>query len=159
MAPTPSDTGHAPGTPAAHQVPPRILIVMKDQWPRANLRAALREVGYDAIGTRTLSGALAFPPHAPGRGAVGAILIDASAMEGPNAQDGSRPDPVAPLLARYGSVPLLLLGSAVRSDPPGAWTRVIRRPFSIQDVVDAVSAVVPLGEEMRRPIDQPIDQR
>ena len=31
------------------QVPPRVLIVMDDQWHRALLRAALRDVGYDAM--------------------------------------------------------------------------------------------------------------
>src|SRR5436305_4966936 len=30
-------------------LPPRVLIVMADQWRRAGLRAALRAEGYDAI--------------------------------------------------------------------------------------------------------------
>lgn len=138
--------------PAARLVAPRIIIVMMEQWPRANLRAALREVGYDAIGTRTLAGALAFPPRSPGRGPVAAILVDASSV-GPALQDTPADDPVGALTRRYGPVPLLLLASTVRADPVGPWARVLRRPFSIQDVADALSALVPLPPELRRPID------
>ena len=32
---------------ASPTLPPRILLVMPAQWPRALLRASLREVGYD----------------------------------------------------------------------------------------------------------------
>jgi hypothetical protein len=133
-------------------VPPRVLIVTADQWPRATLRAALREIGYDAIGTRSLSGALAYPAQVKGRGPVRAIVVDASAVT-PSGSDEHSGEDRAALLQRYGPVPLLLLASAVRADPPGAWTRIVRRPFSIQEVVAAVSDVVPLAPELRRPID------
>jgi hypothetical protein len=133
-------------------LPPRILIVMADQWPRATLRAALREIGYDAIGTRSLSGALAYAAWASGRGPVCAIVVDAGAMI-PSAGHPHPEEALAALGQRHGAVPLLLLGSAVHADPAGAWTRVLRRPFSIQDVVAVVSEMVPLAPEARRPID------
>jgi hypothetical protein len=140
------------GTSPAAPLSPRILIVMRDQWPRATLRAALREVGYDAIGTRSLPGALAYPAHVAGRGPVRAIVVDGSAVS-PSAVTQQIGEELAALLQRYGAVPLLLLASAVHADPPGAWTRVVRRPFSIQEVVQTISDMVPLASELRRPID------
>jgi hypothetical protein len=132
---------------------PRILVVMADQWPRATLRAALREVGYDAIGTRSLSGALVYPARVLGRGPVRAIVVDAGVVS-TSTPDAADADALEPLLQRHGAVPLVLLGSAVHADPPGAWTRILRRPFSIQDVVAAVSEIVPLPPELRGPVDR-----
>jgi hypothetical protein len=126
---------------------------MPDQWPRATLRAALREIGYDAIGTRSLSGALVYPAQAQGRGPVRAVVVDASVMSTP-ALDAAGAAAWEALLQRHGSVPLVLLGSAVHADPPGTWTRVLRRPFSLQDVVAAVSEIVPLPLELRGPVDR-----
>jgi hypothetical protein len=128
--------GDLPGLPPSA---PRILIVMADQWPRALLRAALRETGYDAIGTRTLSGALAHPARAVGRGPVRAIVVDWSAVDTEADARGS----LRELRERHGAVPTVLLASAVRADPPGDWVRVIRRPFSIEEVVRVVTEIVP----------------
>jgi len=124
--------GDLPALPSS----PRILIVMAEQWPRALLRAALREAGYDAIGTRSLSGALAHPTHAPDRGPVGAIVLDAATIDAEPAV-ASR-GAIAELVGRHAAAPVVLLASAVRADPPGHWARVIRRPFAIEDVVRAV---------------------
>jgi hypothetical protein len=122
--------------PALSPSSPRILIVMAEQWPRALLRAALREAGYDAIGTRSLDGALAHPAQAPDRGPVGAIVLDAATVDAvPAAVSGAA---IAELVGRHGGAPVVLLASAVRADPSGNWARVIRRPFSIEDVVRAV---------------------
>src|SRR5215469_14400511 len=108
--------GDLPALPSS----PRILIVMAEQWPRALLRAALREAGYDAIGTRSLSGALAYPAHDPGRGPVAAIVVDWSALDG--ASDAENRETLAALLERHGAVPALLLGSTTHADPTGPWT-------------------------------------
>jgi hypothetical protein len=138
LPPSPSSAvGDLPALPPSA---PRILIVMADQWPRALLRAALREAGYDAIGTRTLAGSLAQPAHAPGRGPVRGLVVDWSAMDGaPGAGTG---EVLTELHRRHGTVPVVLLASAVHGDPPGSWTRVIRRPFFVEDVVRAVVQLV-----------------
>src|SRR4051812_45044558 len=47
----------------------RVLIVMAAQWPRALIRAALQETGYDALGARDLDEALTYPVDEAGRGA------------------------------------------------------------------------------------------
>ncbi len=126
---------------------------MPDQWPRALVRAALREAGYDAIGTRTLAGALAYPAHAPGRGPVRGLVVDWSAIErAPDAVTGAV---LAELRGRHGAVPVVLLASAVHGDPPGSWTRVIRRPFSVGDVVQAVLDLVRGAEAARLGIRDP----
>jgi hypothetical protein len=121
-------------------VAPRILIVMADQWPRALLRAALREAGYDAIGTRSLVGALAYPAHDPGRGPVSAIVVDWSAVN--RVREPEDREALARLVRLHGAIPVVLLASAVHEDPPGQWSRVVRRPFSIEDVVRVVAETV-----------------
>jgi hypothetical protein len=133
-------------------LPPRVIVVMPSQWPRVNLRAALREAGYDAIGTRSLEGALAHPPHMPDRGPVGAVVVDGSSVitSGQGAKDI---DVLTVLRRRFGPIPLLLLASRVRADPTGDWDRIIRRPFSIQDAVNALAEVIPLPIDRRRPLD------
>jgi hypothetical protein len=136
---------------------PRIIIASPEQWPRALLRAALREIGYDAIGTRTLTGALARLAHAPGRGPVRAIVVDVAAVAAAERDADDRQaaerNALAELCERRGDVPVLLLASAVTATPPGCWSRVLRRPFSIDDVVRAVSALVPLPLERRVHVD------
>lgn len=111
---------------------------MPDQWPRALLRAALREIGYDAIGTRTLIGVLAYLKPVPDRGPVGGIVIDVAAVTA-----GDR-DALADLCERRGDAPVLLVDSAVMATPSGCWTHVLRRPVSVDDVVRAVADLVPL---------------
>jgi hypothetical protein len=131
---------------------------MPDQWPRAYFRAALREVGYDAIGTRTLLGALAYPAETRTRGPVRALVIDESALRAGKV-GAMHTDPLAPLRQKHGLVPIVLLASAVRSDPPGEWARVLRRPFSVEDAVDAVQTVAPLPLDRRMPVDVKADAR
>jgi hypothetical protein len=135
---------------------PRIIIAVPDQWPRALLRGALRDVGYDAVGTRTLAGALAHVAPVPGRGPVRAIVVDVAAVAAAEHDAAGREtDERQALLdlCERGNVPVLLLASAVTAIPPGRWTRILRRPFSIDDVVGAVSALVPLPPKCQAPVD------
>jgi hypothetical protein len=120
---------------------------MPDQWPRALLRAALRETGYDAIGTRSLAGASSYLQPAPGRGPVRLIVVDVAAVA------AAERDAYADLCARRGDVPTLLLASAVTATPAGCWTHMLRRPVSIDDVVREVAALVPLPPSQRVRID------
>jgi hypothetical protein len=126
--------------------PPRILLVMPDQWPRALLRAALREAGYDAIGTRTVNGARLLLTSDEGRGPVRLMLLDQDALMEDAAGD-------LDALRRGSDVPLVLLAAVTHREPEGAWARILRRPLSVGDVVQAIEHLVPLPPDARRPID------
>src|SRR3954471_623462 len=65
--------------------PPRVLLVMPEQWPRALLRAALREAGYDALGAPGLAGGRRYLADVPGRGAVRLVLVDQAVLHGEEA--------------------------------------------------------------------------
>jgi hypothetical protein len=127
---------------------------MPEQWPRALLRAALREVGYDAVGAPSLAAALHFPVEAPERGAVRLVLLDQAALLDEEAatqlqlllQRHARPAPM--LLTR--AMPATALHPSSATIP---WRRVLRRPTSIGDLVAAVEGVAPLPPGSRRPID------
>lgn len=128
-----------PAAPEPGEAPPRVLVVLPDQWPRANLRAALREAGLDAVGCPSVLEALSHVAD-PRRGPVGAVLIDDAALR-------SLPAPAVLGLLREHSpqAALLLLGSALRRSPGGSWDRVIRRPVSIDDLVQTILELVPPG--------------
>lgn len=126
---------------------PRVLIVLPDQWPRALLRAALRDVGYDAVGTRTLETAQRLPDVDADRGSVRLIVIDQSALG-----DSTGPE-LEETVARHGTPPILLLASATVEAPAGPWRRVLRRPVSVADIVAAVEAMLPIPAAARRPLD------
>ncbi|HKU61826.1 MAG TPA: hypothetical protein VJQ44_11460 [Gemmatimonadales bacterium] len=128
-------------------LPPRVLLVMTDQWPRALLRAALRESGYDAVGTRSLAGAARLSAADPDRGDVALVVL---AQEGWT--DASRPDLDA--LRETIEAPVVLLAPAGLRAPEGPWTKVVRRPVSIGDLVRTVETLLPLPHEARRPLDQ-----
>ncbi len=149
--------------PNAMTPAPRIIIASPEQWPRALLRAALREIGYDAIGTRTLTGAIRYLAHAPGRGPVRGIVVDVAAVVAAERDaESNEPAPgkaVAELCERRGDVPVVLLASAVTATPPGCWARILRRPFSIDDAVRVVSGLVPLPAERRVHVDSPEPDR
>lgn len=121
--------------------PPRVLIVSGEQWPRALIRSALRELGYDAVGSRGLESALRIPASEPGRGPVQAIVVEQSALD----HDGARR--LSELLDRHGAPATLLLSHATSAQPIGKWTTVLRRPFSVDDVAQAVAALLPLARE------------
>jgi hypothetical protein len=134
--------------------PPRLLLVMPEQWPRALLRAALREVGYDALGAPGLAGALRYRAAVPGRGAVRLVLVDQAVLQGEEAFPllttllHRHKDPAAMLLARAAPMP----GLPEKAEPP-AWARIIRRPVSIEGIVAAVRELLPLPRGSSRPID------
>jgi hypothetical protein len=120
---------------------------MPAQWPRALLRAALREVGYDASGTRALKSSVFQAAPDSARGPVCLVVLDQEALAEDEAGD------LEALRARTFAAPILLLAPATRRVPEGPWTRVIRRPTSIADLVRAIEALVPVAPEARRPID------
>jgi hypothetical protein len=130
-------------------LPPRILLVMPAQWPRALLRAALREVGYDAIGTRTVKGARVLLLSGEGRGPVRLILIDQDALTEDAQEDLEmlRRGSDAPL------VPLVLVAPATRRVSEGGWTGVLRRPLTVGELAQAIERLVPLLPAARRPVD------
>lgn len=127
--------------------PPRILLVMPAQWPRALLRAALREVGYDASGTRAVKAALHQAAPDAARRAVGLVVLDQEAVA-----EGDEADLEA-LRTRTPDAPIVLLAPATRSVREGPWTRVIRRPTSIAALVQEIESLMPLAPEARHPID------
>ena len=127
-------------------LPPRILLVMPAQWPRALLRAALREVGYDAIGTRTVKGAHVLLRSGGGRGLVRLILIDQDALIEETQGD-------LEMLRRGSDAPLVLLAPATRRVSEEGWTGVLRRPLTVGELAQAIERLVPLSPAARRPID------
>jgi hypothetical protein len=131
--------GTAHGSPA-----PRGLLVMPDQWPRALLRSALREVGYDAVGTRTPASALRVRASDPRP--MGLIVVDQAALA--SGEDAA----LARLLARHDNPPTILVARATASTPAGAWQRVLRRPLSVADLAAAVESLLPLPPGARHPV-------
>jgi hypothetical protein len=128
-------------------IAPRVLIVMPDQWRRAMLRAALREVGYDAVGVHGLREAREVRPIVADRGPVGLAILDQQALIG---CDRARLDAVRQQL---GAPPTILLARATVDAPVGTWTKVLRRPVSVGDILTAVEALLPLAAADRHPID------
>lgn len=110
---------------------------MDDQWPRALLRAALLEAGYDAVGARTVSEALTYPAADPGRGPVRLVIVDRLVL-------GRDARSIVELAALHAGPTMMLLVAAGESVPEGSWDRIIRRPVSIGGIVTAVQALLPL---------------
>lgn len=118
-------------------LPPRILVVSDEQWPRALLRAQLREAGYDAIGAGTLSRALRHPPGDAERGPVRLVVVDS----GPAAAE---PEALERARRHYPAVPFVLIHRA-GPVPPGPWAATLQRPVSIGDIVATVRRLIPLS--------------
>jgi hypothetical protein len=136
--------GMASPTPT---LPPRILLVIPAQWPRALLRAALREVGYDASGTRALKAAAYQAAPDSARGPVRLVVLDQEALAEDEGSD------LEALRSRTFAAPIVLLAPATRRVREGPWTRVIRRPTSIAALVQEIESLIPLAPDARRPID------
>ena len=130
-----------PGAP----LPPRILLAIPAQWPRALLRASLREMGYDASGTRSLTMLLHHLEPEPERGPIRLVVLDQDALT-----EVDQPQLEA---LNSAAIPILLLAPALRPVREGLWAGVIRRPVSLGDVVQAIEQLLPLASEARRPID------
>jgi PleD family two-component response regulator len=115
----------------AVSVPARILIVMAAQWPRALLRAELREAGYDALGARDLDEALTYPREEAGRGPVRLIILD-------QAVSRSRDDPrLVELLQKHQEAQTLLL----------------RYPTTIAEISQTTQQLLPLPPAVLNPRD------
>ena len=130
-------------------LPPRVLVVMPAQWPRALLRAELRERGYDAAGARDLLEALS--EDEPAEGPVRLILIDQDALTEGDAQ--LLRDLVHRLVEHHPAATVVLLAGTMHKEPEGPWQQVLRRPMSISDIVTAVQLAVPLPPGDRHPLD------
>ena len=126
------------------RLPPRVLIVMPDQWTRVLLRAALREVGYDAVGTRTLQSAMRIRVSEIDRSGVKLIIIDQDTVNDMVA--------VKELLQRH-RAPAVLVARRTSATPAGPWQRVLYRPVSIDEIVGAVQSILPLAAEQQQPVD------
>jgi DNA-binding response OmpR family regulator len=132
---------------SAGVLPPRVVIVMDDQWPRALVRAALLEAGYDAVGAPGLEEALAYPAGTTDRGPVRLVVVDQRVLR---RGDGSL---LKGLLNRHGDPPVLLLSSTTEPQPEGPWRMVIRRPTSVGDLVAAIRDLLPLSSSASGSID------
>jgi hypothetical protein len=127
---------------SAVSLPPRILVVSADQWPRALLRAELREAGYDAIGASTLLRALRHPSRDAARGPVRLLVVDSrAAVPEPAALEQAR--------LRYPGVRLVVVHRAGAA-PPGPWAATLRRPVAISEIVATVRRLVPLHTREQR---------
>jgi hypothetical protein len=111
---------------------------MEDQWPRALLRAALLDAGYDAVGARSVSEGLAQPASDPARGPLRLVIVDRPAL-------GHEASAVAELLRLHGSPIALLLAPAGEATPAGPWQQVIHRPISIGGIISTIQTLVPLA--------------
>jgi DNA-binding response OmpR family regulator len=143
-----------PSDETAESLRPRVLLILPEQWPRALLRAALREDGYDALGAPGLPAALHYPTASPGRGAVRLILVDQAALG-----DADARDLMGDLLRRHGDALPVLLARARPAVPHTAWEKglpwlkVIRRPVSLGEVLATVRELLPLPPGSSGPVD------
>lgn len=118
---------------------------MPKQWPRALLRAALLETGYDALGAPDLEGALLYPAEAEDRGPVRLVLVDESTLSESEAQAR-----LGELLRRHRQPNTVLLAHARFAHPPAGvaaasgWNRIVRRPVSVAELVARVRELLPL---------------
>jgi hypothetical protein len=126
---------------------PRVLIVMPAQWPRALIRAALRDAGYDALGARDLNEALSYPAVEDDRGPVGLIILDQEAMQAPEDSKASQ------LMGQHPEARTLVLESAFRPSTQGSWEHVLRHPVTITDIVAKTQQLLPLPAPAVHPID------
>jgi hypothetical protein len=126
---------------------PRVLIVMADQWPRALIRAALRQAGYDALGAPDLREALGYTVEEDQRGPVRLIILDQSILRGPNDKLAGE------LVDRHAGALTLVLESALHPSVEGVWHRVIRHPATIADIVETARELLPLPPAAAHPID------
>lgn len=115
----------------------RILVVMAAQWPRAFLRAELREAGYDAVGARDLDEAASYPREEAGRGPVRLIILDQAVIPSSN-------DPrLIALLHTHPEAQTVLLAGAFQPPLPGKWGQVLRHPTTIAEIIQAAQLLLP----------------
>ena len=116
---------------------PSIWIISFEPWPRAMLRAELIEHGYDATGYLMIEQALAELMRRPAEKPQ-VIILDLGTQAITPA--------LLSALAREG-VATVILGGAVELNGPliseFTWAGVLRRPFTIGEVVALVKQLVP----------------
>ena len=132
---------------------PRVILVMSDQWPRALIRASLRDVGYDAIGARSIAEAWTHPRHDPSRGDVALIVFDQDTLQ------EHAPGALRELMHFHGDPQTMLIAHATRARPTGTWTHVMHRPLSVGELVSAVQRAIPLAVVDQHPLDQSADSQ
>lgn len=120
---------------------------MNARWPRALLRGALREAGYDAAGAAGIAYALRYAVDEPERGRVRAVVVDG------DAESSKHATALRDLLEKHGRPVTILIARAGRPVTDSAWTLVLRRPLSVGDIVAAVQRLLPLPVDMRQSLD------
>jgi DNA-binding response OmpR family regulator len=116
---------------------PSIWIISFEPWPRAMLRAELIERGYDATGYLTVDQALVELMRNPTEKPQ-AIILDLGGQAITHA--------LLSALAREGIATVILGGAVELGDPlirKFTWAGVLRRPFTIGEVVDRIKKLVP----------------
>jgi hypothetical protein len=128
-------------------LPPRVLLVIPNQWHRSLLRAQLRELGYDALGAPDLEGSLLYPAAEPERGPVGLIVVDQQALVG--GDHGL----LTHLMDRHARPPSVLIAPAGQAPADGQWVQIVTRPVSIAELAEWVGRLLPRGAGPSRPIE------
>jgi hypothetical protein len=116
---------------------PVVWVIDADHWPRACLRAELMERGFEVIGFEGMSRALSALRHGLYERPF-AMVIDLHRLAfQPKEREA---------LTRIAALKVLL-GGTVELDEAwikeAGWTMVMRRPFTIGDVADAVEGLEP----------------
>jgi len=114
---------------------PRILIVVPDDWPRALLRARLREHGYHAVAAPSLDASFVYPVTDPEAGPIRLVVLDQGAYDS---------EGLDRFLQRHRGARVLLVAYATSEIPPGPWTAVLRRSGRTDEVLRAVRELLPL---------------
>lgn len=106
-----------------------VWIIDGEQWPRALLRAELLERGFDAVGYLAVRDAIDAVLERP----PDAIVVDLL----------GQPMPVVERLLQIG-VPVLVIGGALELQdlPPGPWAAILKRPVSIGEIAETVTALL-----------------
>jgi DNA-binding NtrC family response regulator len=119
--------------------PASVWIIDDGQWPRATLRAELLAAGYEAVGFRRVLHALARLEEEGGARPAVVVL---------ELRDQSLSPALLDALAETG-LPLILQGGALELGDPALAAlpaaAVLRRPYAVRDVVNAVMQVAPLN--------------
>lgn len=122
---------------------PRILLVIPDDWPRALLRARLRDRGYHAVAAPSVDASFAYPVGDPETGPIRLVVLDQRAYD---------PESLDRLLQRHKGARVLLVALATSEVPPGPWTAVVRRSGHADDVMRAIREILPLAPASGRHI-------
>ena len=106
-----------------------VWIIDGEQWPRALLRAELIERGFDAVGYLAVRDAIDALVESP----PALIVVE---LRG-------QPMPVVERLLGIG-VPVVVIAGVpeVSELPEGGWAAVMRRPVSIGEIADRVTALL-----------------